>query len=69
MKVKELIELLKHVNPDAELVADINGGTFYVFDEEETEEQNDEEYLQTCSYYALIGERMSQAVANQLNAM
>ena len=63
MKVKELIELLKHVNPDAELVADINGGTFYVIDEEETEEQNDEEYLQTCSYYALIGERMSQAVA------
>jgi hypothetical protein len=55
MKVKELIALLKTVNPNAEVVADINGGTLYTLDAEETEEQNDPDELKTCSTYCLIG--------------
>ena len=55
MKVKELIALLKTVNPDAEVVADINGGTLYSLDLEETEEQNDPDELATCEEYLLIG--------------
>lgn len=55
MKVKELIALLKQVNPNAEVIADINGGTEYVLDEEGTEEQNDPDNLKTCNTYRLIG--------------
>ena len=55
MTVKELIELLTTVNPDAEVVADINGGTLYTLDAEETEEQNNPDELKTCETYNLIG--------------
>jgi hypothetical protein len=55
MKVKELIALLKQVNPDAEVIADINSGTEYVLDAEETEEQNNPDELATCDTYHLIG--------------
>ena len=53
MKVKELIALLKTVNPDAEVV-DVNGGTIYNLYAEETEEQNDPDELGTCNEYMLI---------------
>ncbi len=55
MKFKELIALLKQINPNAEVIADINGGTEYVLDAEETEEQNDPDELKTCDTYRLIG--------------
>ena len=55
MKVKELIAILKSVNPNAEVIADINGGTEYTLDIEETEEQNDPDDLKTCDLYRLIG--------------
>lgn len=55
MKVKELIALLEGVNPEADVIADINGGTEYVLDSEETEEQNDPDELDVCDVYRLIG--------------
>lgn len=57
MKVKALIELLKTVNPDAKVIADINGGTEYQLDAEETEEQNDPDELAVCDEYRLIGHK------------
>jgi hypothetical protein len=57
MKVRELVDLLKGVNPDAEVVVDINGGTEYTLDMEETEEQNDPYKLKKCKVYSLIGFR------------
>jgi hypothetical protein len=56
MKAKELIKLLKSINPNAEVIVDINGGTEYYIHAEETEEQNDPDELATCEEYRLIAE-------------
>ena len=55
MKVRELLALLKTVNPDADIIVDVNGGTEYWLDTEETEEQNDPTELGVCDEYRLIG--------------
>ena len=54
MKVKELIALLKKVNPNADVLVDINGGKEYHLDTEETAEQNDPDELKTCKSYSLV---------------
>lgn len=54
MKAKELKALLENVNPEAEIVADIEGGLLYQIDVEETEEQNNPDELKTCDEYLLI---------------
>ena len=55
MKVKELIALLTTVNPNANVIVDVNGGTEFWIDAEETEEQNDPDELTSCTEYRLIG--------------
>jgi len=54
MKVKELISLLKNVNPEADVIVDVDGGSIYPIDAEETEEQNDPDELATCVEFGLV---------------
>ena len=53
MKVKELVELLKRVNPDADILVDINDGDIYNMDTLETDERNYPEELSVCQVYIL----------------
>lgn len=54
MKVKELMALLKNVNPEADIIVDVDGGSIYPIKVEETEEYNNPDELATCVEYGLV---------------
>lgn len=46
--------LLANVNPEADIIVDVDGGSIYPIDAEETEEQNNPDELATCVEFGLI---------------
>jgi hypothetical protein len=54
MKVKELIALLEKVNPEADVIVDVDAGSIYPVDTLQTVESNDPAELATCVEFGLV---------------
>lgn len=54
MKVKELLKLLEGVNPEADVIVDVDEGSIYPIDAERTIKDNDPDSLMTCAEFGIV---------------